>query len=499
MSYTDETMDIELLDDIFALALDDNEACWLFCTRCKANFFPQEDAKIYGKIFNAFVELWERCGKKEPPAMSAIKSTFATDKERKVLHSVCDYISNRKIRGDKNSILQGFVDFIKKVEFAVTFKEAQKLFNSGSVKDAIQRVRKYTNWEEGFNIDEGDFYEVGASFAKTHSDNYMEQQANKGLPVVNRFYINQLDIANMGRSLRTQLTYILAPTGRGKSHAARWIGSQAFRDGLDVLHIQLEGSAEECQNAYEAAISGCDQYRYSIGGLTSEEIAKAEEEIAKYNGHIYIKSFQRFNNAVTTVKVKDEIEKYNKKFGRYPDILLVDSADLLSSSKRIKVTDDKSKRTDQIAVSQDLKDIAGDYRLWVVATYQSTIEDPKILNDENFVMTEYNCAEAKGVSRALTHLLTLNQSSNEKKEQTMRINVAKARLFYMDEPVFRIDTDFDNEVFCLQDNLNNTQLSMQIEVMKEKRRQFRRERKQRIKEAKQEKIDNINKGKVRMV
>lgn len=496
MNYSDETMDIELLDDIFALALDDNEACWLFCTRCKAAFFPQEDAKIYGKIFNTFTEIWEECGKKEPPAISAIKSAFATDKERKQLYSVCDYIANRKIRGDKKSILQGFVDFIKKVEFALAFKESQKMYNNGKVREAIQRIRKYANWEEGFNVDEGDFYEVGASFAKTHSDNYMEQQANRGLPLVNRFYINELDIANMGRSLRTQLTYILAPTGRGKSHAARWIGSQAYRNGLDVLHIQLEGSAEECQNAYESAISGCDQYRYSIGTLTPEEIAKAEEEIAKYNGHIYVKSFQRFNNNVTTVKVKDEIEKYCKKFGHFPDILIIDSADLLSSSKHIKVNDDKSRRTDQICVSQDLKDIAGDYKMWVVATYQSTIEDQKTLNDENFVLTEYNCAEAKGVSRALTHLLTLNQSSNEKKEQTMRIHIAKSRLFYMDEPIFKIDTDFDNEIFCLQQNLDSAQLAMQIEVLKEKRRQFRRDRKIRMNEMKREKIDKM---KVKMV
>lgn len=496
MNYSDETMDIELLDDIFALALDDNEACWLFCTRCKAAFFPQEDAKIYGKIFNTFTEIWEECGKKEPPAISAIKSAFAIDKERKQLYSVCDYIANRKIRGDKKSILQGFVDFIKKVEFALAFKESQKMYNNGKVREAIQRIRKYANWEEGFNVDEGDFYEVGASFAKTHSDNYMEQQANRGLPLVNRFYINELDIANMGRSLRTQLTYILAPTGRGKSHAARWIGSQAYRNGLDVLHIQLEGSAEECQNAYESAISGCDQYRYSIGTLTPEEIAKAEEEIAKYNGHIYVKSFQRFNNNVTTVKVKDEIEKYCKKFGHFPDILIIDSADLLSSSKHIKVNDDKSRRTDQICVSQDLKDIAGDYKMWVVATYQSTIEDQKTLNDENFVLTEYNCAEAKGVSRALTHLLTLNQSSNEKKEQTMRIHIAKSRLFYMDEPIFKIDTDFDNEIFCLQQNLDNAQLAMQIEVLKEKRRQFRRDRKIRMNEMKREKIDKM---KVKMV
>ena len=66
----------------------------------------------------------------------------------------------------------------------------------------------------------------------------------------------------------------------------------------------------------------------------------------------------------------------------------------------------------------------------------------------------------------------------------------------MDEPIFKIDTDFDNEIFCLQQNLDNAQLAMQIEVLKEKRRQFRRDRKIRMNEIKREKIDKM---KVKMV
>lgn len=489
MNYQDETLDAQLLDDIFALALDDNEACWIFCERCRASFFPQEDAKIYGKIFDSFVRLWEECGKKEPPAISAIKNSFAQDKDRKQLHRVCDYIADHRVRGDAKSVIQEFVDFIKKVEFAIAFKESQKLYNSGETKNAIKRMRKFVSWEEDFVIEDGDFYEVGAAFAKTHSDNYREQQANKGLPTVNRFYINSLDVANMGRSLRTQLTYILAPTGRGKSHAARWIGSQAYKDGLDVLHIQLEGSKQECIDAYEAAITGCDQYRFSIGGLTPEEIEDAEEELKAFHGRVFVKSFQRFNVSITTVKVEEEIKKFQKKYSKLPDILIVDSADLLSSSKRFKVNDDKSKRADQIAVSQDLKDLAGDYKMWVVATYQSTIEDQKLLNDENFVLTEYNCAEAKGVSRALTHLLTLNQSSNEKKEQRMRINVAKARMFYMDDPVVTIDTDFDHEVFAMQKEMTASELAHSIEELRRERREFRKQKKEREASNKKEKIN----------
>lgn len=88
---------------------------------------------------------------------------------------------------------------------------------------------------------------------------------------------------------------------------------------------------------------------------------------------------------------------------------------------------ENGERHRRIAVANDLKDIAADENVWVVVTYQSTIESQEWLNDEKNVLTEYNTAEAKGLARPLTHLITLNQSLNERKEHTMRINVAKSR------------------------------------------------------------------------
>ena len=61
----------------------------------------------------------------------------------------------------------------------------------------------------------------------------------------------------------------------------------------------------------------------------------------------------------------------------------------------------------------------------MVVTYQSTIEDREWLNDERNVLTEYNCSEAKGLARPCTHLVSLNQSSAERKENVMRLHVAK--------------------------------------------------------------------------
>ena len=82
----------------------------------------------------------------------------------------------------------------------------------------------------------------------------------------------------------------------------------------------------------------------------------------------------------------------------------------------------------------------------MVVTYQSTIENQDWLNDEKNVLTAYNTSEAKGLCRPLTHLITLNQSAREDKENIMRLFIAKSRFFKKGE-AFRIATDYEHEMF----------------------------------------------------
>jgi hypothetical protein len=126
-------------------------------------------------------------------------------------------------------------------------------------------------------------------------------------------------------------------------------------------------------------------------------------------------------------------------------VVIIDSIDLLTDSSGRKYGEN-GERHKRIAVANDLKDLAADENVWMVGTYQSTIENRDWLNDEKNVLTEFNTAEAKGLARPMTHLITLNQSDRERKEHTMRLNVAKSRFFEKGEP-FKIATDYDNEQF----------------------------------------------------
>ena len=251
---------------------------------------------------------------------------------------------------------------------------------------------------------------------------------------------------NAGRNLRGQLSCFMASTGVGKSHIARHIGIRAMvDDGLDVLHFQLEGSEDEVVDAYSGGLISKNSFLFEKGKISDAEMRVFEEQINSYIGSVTVRAFPRFNNNVSTIDIQNGISEFRKMTGRNPDVVIVDSMDLLTDASGRSWGADHE-RAKRIAVANDLKDLANDENVWMVATYQATIENREWLNDEKNVLTEYNCSEAKGLSRPLTHLITLNQSEAERNEDTMRLHIAKARFFKKGD-TFKIATDYQNEIF----------------------------------------------------
>ena len=210
-----------------------------------------------------------------------------------------------------------------------------------------------------------------------------------------------------------------------------------------------------------------DKGKYHIGheqriadvderGGGQHQIDQFHKQLEAYAGTLKVKAYPKFGKEISTIDVRNDCEKYKEKYGFYPDVVLVDSIDLLTDSSG-KSWDNKSLRFKRIAVANDLKDLAGELDAWVCASYQATIEDQKIVDDEDFVLNGYNLSEAKGLQRPCTHLISLNQSRKEYKENTMRLYVAKSRFFRKAEPI-KIVTDFEHEVFY------NRQATMNLNV-----------------------------------
>lgn len=428
----------DFLFELYFAAFTYDSVCSLICRYMKSEYLPtREFQSLQTKLEEYYKE------HKSAPTLNII--TQITSSSRPASALIRD-IKDCAIGVSPDIILEQFEDYIRQVKFQKTYKEIGELYARQDRTKAIQLLQEFAEWQNEFSLQQNSFIDIVETFRSRFRNNRDKHNSESMLKPITRFYIDGIDQLNEGRDLRTQLTCILAATGVGKSHAARWIGKCASQiDGLNVLHFQLEGSEDEVTDAYSASLVSCNSRRYSTGTIKDRDFEKMVEMIQSMAGTIRVRSYPKFANQVSTIDIKNGINEYKKIYGHNPDVVIIDSMDLLTDSSGRKWTE-SGERHKRVNVANDLKDIAGDENVWIVVTYQATIENREWLNDENNVLTEYNCSEAKGLSRPLSHLITLNQSSNEAKENMMRVYVAKSRFFKKGDPI-KIATDYDNEMF----------------------------------------------------
>lgn len=381
---------------------------------------------------------------KENPSYGKMMQKFSTDED--VVDLIAE-IRDTDYEGSIDSLVDDLEKYITDVRSSKMYEEFGILYEKGEKAQAQQLMIEHSEFLKGFTLKGEAFVEVISTFEARHDENKIKTQAERqsGLKPVTRFYIDDLDALNHGKNLRTQVACVLASSGVGKSHAARHIGKCAAQDGLDVLHFQLEGSKDEVLDAYSGALVEENAFNFEKARLSEEQMKTMRKSLKDISGTISVRAFPRFNNQVSTIDISNGISEYRKSTGKNPDIVIVDSMDLLTdaSGKNWTPKDERHKR---IAVVNDLKDIAGDENCFIVPTTQANIQDREWLNDPKNVLTEYNAAEAKGVVRAVTWLISLNQTEDERNDESMRIHIAKSR-FTKKGDTFKIATDFDREIF----------------------------------------------------
>ena len=438
MAKKDNVLTEDFLFELYYACFTYDYVCSLVCEYMQKSYLPGRDFQaLQGYLCKYFAE------HKSSPTLNIISQIVSVNRE---VSALLEDIKDCAEGVEPEIILEQFENYLRQVKFQKTYKEIGELYAKQDRDKAMKLLQSFAEWQNDFSLRQNSFVDVVETFESRFRRNREKHNQESRFKPITRFYIDGLDEMNSGRDLRTQLTCLLAPTGVGKSHAARWIGKCASQiDGLNVLHFQLEGSEDEVVDAYAASLVSCNSYRYSTGTLKDRELERMIQEIKAMSGTLKVKSFPKFANQVSTIDIKNGIAEYKKIYGISPDVVIIDSMDLLtdSSGRRWSENGERHKR---VAVANDLKDLAGDENVWMVVTYQATIENREWLNDEQNVLSEYNCSEAKGLSRPMTHLITLNQSINEMRENIMRINVAKSRFFKKGDP-FKIATDYDNECF----------------------------------------------------
>ncbi len=429
----------EFLAELYNAAIEDDKMCSSVCKYMEDEMLPD---KYYQMLNNAIKGYFKKY--RTAPHYNMLKQILSESRAvSDLLNEIKDLASGASVEG----IMEQFEKYLKIVKFKNVYKEIKNKFENGDKMEAISMFET-----EGVNLKQFSLMrEQNVDVAATLVDRYLKNkqrrtEVDSSKLLVGNFYIDGIDVVNRGRNLRSQLAVCIAKSGVGKSHFARHIGvNAAYVGGLNVLHIQLEGSSNEVMDAYSASILKVDSFDYEMGNLNSHIFEMFERQLQEMKGTLEVRSFAKFSTHPTTIDVYNAIMEFKDRHKNYPDIVIIDSLDLLGDSSGKKYAP-KETRFQIINSARDLKDMANEFDCFVFATFQATVEDTQWVNNEKNVLTSYNTAECKGLDRPTSWFMSLNQSENEYEENTMRIHISKVR-FGKKNVTIKICTDFAHECF----------------------------------------------------
>ncbi len=195
------------------------------------------------------------------------------------------------------------------------------------------------------------------------------------------------------------------------SHFLVSVGCSAMRSKKNVAHYTLELSEVMTGIRYDANILGIDANDVFS---KKDEVIKFYEENKKNLGRLMIKSYPTGTASVMTLRA--HIEKLTLS-GFKPDIVLIDYADIMRSSRKF-----DSLRHELKLIYEELRSLAQELKIPICTCSQSNKE-----GSNNDVITENNMSEGFSKAFVCDIILTLSRKPLEKASGRGRLFLAKNR------------------------------------------------------------------------
>ena len=366
-------------------------------------------------------------------AIKAIQDSDIVDKEQ-IKHQLEDFIKNQRFKILNQRIYDLYTD--KKDDRK---KEALEL----QAKEAVEIVN--------FSLSAGN-----SSFLRLYSD-FKQQTKNRqishesGEDKVEKvpFGIDILDDKTDGGIDAGDTAMWIMRSGVGKSTTLRWTGMYACRLGYDVLHIQLEGNKEEVYDKYTQMWTKARYSDIKSGNFTHQEMEKFETYINKMNNsdkELFIYAFEKFGDA-SMVEIRDLVIDYHKVNSKFPDLVVIDSLDLLKTGTNKKIDNDPNWKKDKMqTVAQRMKDLCTEfYPMRILTATQSS--DFAGWNDPDQCLTRSNTEGDRTLVKPFSYVFTFNSTMEETKANMGRIFVDKFRNYKLQDRIYKIKTDYDHGKF----------------------------------------------------
>lgn len=324
-----------------------------------------------------------------------------------------------------NSIINTFQEYLRQMMFLESNDKMVDAYNRGDKEQAYNLFIKQAETLSKFTIMDTSCETVFGDF-----DKRMTQRRSQDFSYRRKIAtgIDELDYALGGENGGAETgEYVLwlGGSGAGKSQCLIHIGITAARQGERVVHIQLEGTKEQCMNRYDAAWTGTLYSDMKMGEMTSKKLEVTKRIVKKLKKNdIYVKACEEWGG-MTIADVRKFCKEIEKKYGSI-GVIIIDYLELLELGDGIHYTP-KDERFRQQKLSKAMKALAMEFNAVVHTATQSNDVSLEERNDPEFVLSRNNLNEDKGKVRPTDLFFTLNTTLEESKKQQMRIFVDKAR------------------------------------------------------------------------
>lgn len=227
--------------------------------------------------------------------------------------------------------------------------------------------------------------------------------------------IAHLDAMLDGGLGRGEMGVILAPPKRGKSTTLINIGFGALTSvhRYRVAHYSLEMSQDKVASRYDDRLMG-DRVAFKKTDMERYVAALEQRMKRAVRGQLFVKDYPTRGASVS--KIRSHLSLLAAR-GFYPDLILVDYADIMKPERRL-----GEMRHEQAGIYEDLRQLAGEYNaaLWTGSQASRGALEKDIITIEDF-------AEAFEKAAIVDAAIAFCQSNDERIERRCRLFGAALR------------------------------------------------------------------------
>jgi len=354
---------------------------------------------------------------------------------------------------DKEQIIDQLESYIKNQRFKLLNEQIYNLYTSKDDRkqEAMDLQAKEAPEIVNFSLKKsnGGFLQIFSDFKSQIKARQMSHERGEDKTEKVPFGIDVLDDKTDGGIDSGDIAMWIMRSGVGKSTTLRWTGMYCCKLGYKVLHIQLEGNRQEVYDKYSQMWTKAKYSDIKVGNFTSQEMEKLESYIkSKQNANkdLSIYAFEKFGEA-SMVDVRDLIIDYLKVYGYNPDLVIIDSLDLLKTGKNKKIDNDPNWKKEKMkGVAQLMKDLCTEFYPMRILTATQASDFAEWNNPDKY-LTRSNTEGDRTLVQPFSYVFTFNATMEEEKANSGRIYIDKFRNYKLKDRIFKIKTDYDKGNF----------------------------------------------------